>query len=74
MYLDTVNLVNMILTDKGYYDYDYEEESKLLLVSETKKSKEEINAILRNFGLPVGQIQNEELQQFIIKEETEHGS
>lgn len=74
MYLDSVNLVSMILTDKGYYDYDYEEEEKLLLVSETKKSKKEINAILRNFGLPVEQVKDEELQQFIIKEETEHGS
>lgn len=65
----------MYLIDKGYYDYDYEKEEKLVLVSKTKKSKKEINQILRNFGLPVEEeSEDEKLQQFIIKEEQKHGS
>lgn len=65
----------MYLIDKGYYDYDYEKEEKLILVSKTKKSKEEINQILRNFGLPVQEeTEDEKLQSFIIQEEQKHGS
>ena len=65
----------MMLIDKGYYDYDYEKEEKLILVSNTRKTKEEINQILRNFGLPVEEeSEDEKLQQFIIKEEQKHGN
>lgn len=65
----------MLLIDKGYYDYDFEKEEKLVLVSKTKKSKKEINQILRNFGLPVEEeSEDEKLQQFIIKEEQKHGN
>lgn len=65
----------MLLIDKGYYDYDFEKVKKIALVSTTKKSKEEINQILRNFGLPVEEeSEDEKLQQFIIKEEQKHGN
>lgn len=65
----------MMLIDKGYYDYDYEKEEKLILVSNTRKTKAEINQILRNFGLPVQEeTKDDKLQQFIIKEENKHGS
>lgn len=60
----------MMLIDKGYYDYDYEKEERLVLVSTTRKTKEQINQILRNFGLPVrDEDEEEKLQQFIIREE-----
>ena len=63
-------MVQMMLIDKGYYDYDFEMETPLLLVSKTKKTKEEINAILRNFGLPVREeTEDEKLQNHIMKEE-----
>lgn len=63
-------MVQMMLIDKGYYDYDFERETPLLLVSKTKKTKEEINAILRNFGLPVREeTEDEKLQNHIMKEE-----
>ncbi|MBO6247466.1 MAG: hypothetical protein J6N54_01485 [Bacteroidales bacterium] len=65
----------MLLIDKGYYDYDFEKVQKIALVSTTKKSKAEVNQILRNFGLPVEEeSEDEKLQQFIIKEEQKHGS
>ena len=65
----------MYLIDKGYYDYDYEKEEKLVLVSKTRKTKAEINQILRNFGLPVQEeTEDEKLQSFIIEEEQKHGS
>lgn len=65
----------MLLIDKGYYDYDFEKVQKIALVSTTKKSKEEVNQILRNFGLPVEEeSEDEKLQQFIIKEEQKHGN
>ena len=60
----------MWLIDKGYYDYDYEKEDKLITVSGTRTSKAEVNNILRNFGLPVG---DEDLQSYIIKEEQKNG-
>ena len=73
-YLDSASYIQMMLIDKGYYDYDYEKEDKLLLVSNTKKSKEEINQILRNFGLPVDEeADDDELQSFIIEEENKNG-
>ena len=62
--------MTMWLIDKGYYDYDYEKEDKLITVSGTRKSKAEVNNILRNFGLPVG---DEDLQSYIIKEEQKNG-
>nr|DAH93586.1 MAG TPA: hypothetical protein [Bacteriophage sp.] len=60
----------MWLIDKGYYDYDYEKEGKLITVSGTRKSKTDVNNILRNFGLPV---EGEDLQSYIIKEEQKNG-
>jgi hypothetical protein len=67
----------MILIDKGYYDYDFEKVKKLALVSNTRKSKAEVNLILRNFGLPVEEeaeeSEDDAMQQFIIKEEQKNG-
>lgn len=69
-YIDTANMVQMMLIDKGYYDYDFEFETPLILVSNTRKTKEEINQILRNFGLPVEeQTEDEKLQEHIMMEE-----
>lgn len=78
-YIDSANLVNMLLVDKGYYDYDHEKVERPVLVSETKKSKAEVNDILRKFGLPVNEAEAEaDLQDFVIKEEQskakQHGS
>ena len=65
----------MLLIDKGYYDYDFEKVQMIALVSTTKKSKAEVNQILRNFGLPVEEeTEDEQLQSFIIEEEQKHGS
>lgn len=68
----------MLLLDKGYFDYDYEHvESALPEVNweDTIKSDEEVNDILSIFGLGRKEKTEEELQQFIIKEEeTRHGS
>ena len=65
----------MLLIDKGYYDYDFEKVQKIALASTTKKSKAEVNQVLRNFGLPVEEeSEDEKLQQFIIKEEQKHGN
>lgn len=69
-YIDTANIVQMMLIDKGYYDYDFEIETPIILVSNTRKTKEEINQILRNFGLPVEeQTEDEKLQEHIMMEE-----
>ena len=74
-YLDSANLVQLYLIDKGYYDYDFEVVPKIALVSKTKKSKAEINQILRNFGLPIEEeTEDDKLQDFIIKEEQKNGS
>lgn len=71
-YIDSANLVQMMLIDKGYYDYDYDGTLKLPPMK-PKKTKREINAILRNFGLPV-EDEESELQSFIIQEEKKNGS
>lgn len=76
-YIDSANLVNMILMDKGFYDYDYEKTAPQAKDwVDTIKSQEEVKSMLAGFGF--GQFAKkeetaEELQSLIIKEES-HGS
>lgn len=58
----------MILTDKGYYDYDYEQiDAPAVDWEQTIKSDEEVQNILSIFGM--GKSKEEQLQSYIIKEE-----
>lgn len=62
----------MLLLDKGYYDYDYEKTAAPTPVvdwEDTIKSEEEVNDILSMFGLGQRATEEENLQEFIIKEE-----
>lgn len=63
----------MILADKAYYDYDYEQAERPRVIvdwDETIKSDEEVNNILSIFGMGKQQTKEEQLQDFIIKEES----
>ena len=63
----------MILADKAYYDYDYEQAEQPSVIvdwDETIKSDEEVNNILSIFGMGKQQTKEEQLQDFIIKEES----
>lgn len=62
----------MMLLDKGYFDYDYEKVEKHVNWEDTIKSDEEVNNLLSIFGLRQKQT-DDELQQFVIKEETKNG-
>lgn len=60
----------MILTDKGYFDYDYEQTDKPTTVvdwEKTIKTDEEVHSMLAMFGM--GKNKEEYLQSYIIKEE-----
>lgn len=67
-----------MLTDKSYYDYDYEETEESKVVTDwesTIKTDEEVNDILNIFGMGKKKTEEEKLQDFIIKEEEiKHGS
>ena len=66
-YLDTANIVNLYLIDRGYYDYDFEKVKKPILLEKTVKSDEEVSALMRKFG--IGQKPSaEELQAMARKE------
>ena len=66
-YLDTANIVNLYLIDKGYYDYDFEKFKKPILFETTRKSDEEVSALMRKFG--IGQkLSAEDLQTMARKE------
>ena len=63
----------MMLLDKGYYDYDYERESKPVLWDDTVKTDEELTEMLSGFGFG-GRTNKkpetvEEIQNYIIQEE-----
>ena len=72
-YIDSCNLVTMMLLDKSYYDYDFEKVEKPTPVipwEETIKTDEEVNDILAIFGLgKKAQTDEEKFQEFIMKEE-----
>ena len=62
----------MMLTDKAYFDYDFEEAEAPKVVTDwesTIKSDDEVNDILNTFGMGVQKTDEEKLQDFIIKEE-----
>lgn len=73
-YLDSCNLVSMIMVDKGYFDYDYERvESPIPVVNweDTVKSDEEVADMLAMFGMRPKKPQTlEEIQNHIIKQES----
>ena len=72
-YIDSANYVSLLLLDKGYYDYDYERTEKPKVVvdwEKTIKSDEEVSNILAMFGMGPKVKGDEDLQQFILKEET----
>ena len=63
----------MMLMDKGYYDYDYQEpperkQRKLVTVEETRKSGEELKSILGAFGWGKKPLSAGELQELVIKD------
>ena len=67
-YVDSANLVTMILMDKGYYDYDYEQTAAP--VEYREKTQEELENALSQFGIgqrPKPQSE-EEIQEYIIKD------
>ena len=71
-YLDSCAKVEMILSDRAYYDYDYEQVDKSKIIvdwEDTIKSDEEVNNILSIFGMGNKQTPEEQLQSYIIKEE-----
>ena len=67
----------MLLLDKGYFDYDFEEVEKPVNWEDTVKSDEEVADMLEMFGMgPKVQKapQNtEEIQEYIIREEFNNG-
>jgi hypothetical protein len=75
-YLDSCNLVTMMLVDKGYYDYDFEKTkapvSKVTYNWEdTIKSDEEVDGILAMFGMSAKRTKpktDEEIQSYILKQ------
>lgn len=78
-YLDSCNLVSMIMIDKGYFDYDFEKSEKETVVTyeESRRSDEEIRDIMAGFGIGVQRKKPEtleEIQGYLIKEEKYDGS
>ena len=71
-YIDSCNLVTLLLADKGYFDYDYEkfgilEDGKDW--AETVRSHEEVEAIASSFGFGTKKPRTtEEIQAHIIKQ------
>lgn len=78
-YIDSCNLVSMIMIDKGYFDYDFEKSEKETVVTyeESRRSDEEIRDIMAGFGIGVQRKRPEtleEIQGYLIKEEKYNGS
>jgi hypothetical protein len=73
-YLDTVNQITMLLIDKGYYDYDYEQaKTKVtqLLYEDTVKSEADTSNLLAKFGIGVAkseELEMEDLQQLAMQD------
>ena len=69
-YLDSANLVSMILVDKGYYDYDFEKAPEKR-EPHKQKTPEELRSILVGFGFDHLKEKKpettEEIQDYIIK-------
>lgn len=75
-YLDSADLITLMLMDKGYYDYDYEKPSARVEAAMTAaKSDDELEAKLRGMGLNVRPkkkpLTPEELQAEVMAEEKE---
>ena len=75
-YLDSCNVVNMILVDKSYFDYDHEKTEKPVPIVDwesTIKTDEEVHDLLSMFGLG-GACKKpdslEDIQEHIIKQES----
>ena len=75
-YLDSCNLVTMLLIDKGYFDYDFEkfgilEQGKDW--ADTVRSDEEMDEIMKGFGFGRRTKKPEtleEIQSHILKQES----
>ena len=66
----------MMLLDKGYFDYDYVKSERENRWEDTVRTDEEIREIMAGFGIGVPRKPKtlEEIQRYIIKEETNYGS
>lgn len=75
-YLDSCNLVTMLLIDKGYFDYDFEKFGILEHGkdwAETVRSDEEMDEIMKGFGFGRRTKKPEtleEIQSHILKQES----
>jgi hypothetical protein len=56
------------LIDKSYYDYDFEKTTKPVLMDKTVKSEEEVQALMRKFGIGKMGTSAEDLQAMARKE------
>lgn len=50
-YIDTYNIVNFIMIDKGFFDYDFEPTAKIIRMEDTVKSEEEVVSLMQKFGI-----------------------
>ena len=70
-YLDSANFVTLMLIDKGYYDYDYEEPKKRKLeVRRPSMSNNKLSDMLHRYGVgvkPPKEMNMEELQEYAIR-------
>ena len=64
----------MLLLDKGYYDYDYQQVEKPIVWEDSIKSDEEVSDMLAMFGMGPKVHKDpetiEEIQEYIIKQES----
>lgn len=62
----------MMLIDKGYYDYDFEQKkavAKQLLFEDTVKSENEVSSLLARFGIGKPKDESmEELQKMAMEQ------
>ena len=67
-YIDSCNLVTMLLIDKSYYDYDYEKPPEKVEVRR-QKTDEEIREALVGFGFGHLRKSEKEIQSYILNQE-----
>ena len=68
-YVDSCNLVTMILLDKGYFDYDAQKAEKPVVWEDTVKSDEEVADMLAMFGIGQKRPETEEdIQKHILNQ------
>ena len=73
-YLDSCNIITMLLMDKGYYDYEFQKTEAYVppvAWEDTVKTDEEIDGILAMFGMSANRKKPEtaeEIQAHILKQ------